>query len=151
LERFTEAGDIMSEEQVIVEQPKRKISPIGYIAIVMLLCLGFGFFQQHQRAEGLTTDVANLQSEVENLESDIENLKSEHEDEIEERDGRIAELEDQVETISRKARNLVSASEDLRSNTDRFSYENWRDVVPDIDSGTSELEDAASNMEMELP
>jgi hypothetical protein len=141
----------MSQEQVIVEQPKRKISPIGYVAIVMILCLGFGFYQERQRAKKLTARVANLNSDVQSLEWEIRDLKYDHENEIEERDGRIAELEDQVETISRKARNLISASEDLRSNTDRFSYENWRDVVPDIDSGTSELEDAASSMESELP
>lgn len=141
----------MSEEQVRVEQPKRKISPIGYVAIVMILCLGFGFYQERQHAKKLTTRVANLKSDVQSLEWEIRDLKYDHENEIEERDGRIAELEDQVETISEKARNLISASEDLRSNTDRFSYENWRDVVPDIDSGTSELEDAASSMESELP
>jgi hypothetical protein len=53
--------------------------------------------------------------------------------------------------LEEKTRDLIEASERLRSSTGRFSYDNWRDVVPDVDSGADDVSDAADELERELP
>ena len=68
---------------------------------------------------------------------------SELEEQLEEARGQLAVLED-------RKNQLQSAAEDLRANVDRLSFENWRDVVPDIDDSADYVEDEASQMESEL-
>lgn len=65
---------------------------------------------------------------------------------IDERDDRIAELEDQLssarsraEELESRLQDLQSASENLQANVDRLDFENWRDVVPDIESASAEV------------
>ena len=57
---------------------------------------------------------------------------------IDAKDKQIAELKDHIEE-------LESASNDLRANVDRLQSENWRDVVPDIEQSTEDLESAQSD------
>lgn len=38
----------------------------------------------------------------------------------------------------------------MRDNVSRLSYENWRDVVPDIDSATEEVESQSEQMGQEI-
>lgn len=68
-------------------------------------------------------------------------------------DARIAELEEQLEkacsqlaSLEGRRDQLQSAADDLRDNVDRLSTENWRDVVPDIDSSAEDLESESSQM-----
>lgn len=68
---------------------------------------------------------------------------SELEEQLEEARGQLAVLED-------RKNQLQSAAEDLRANVDRLSFEDWRDVMPDIDASADYVEDEANQMESEL-
>lgn len=68
--------------------------------------------------------------------------------------GRIRELEEQVETsraaaedVKSEAEEVQAASVQLRSEVDRLSTENWRDVVPDIGSATGQVETTQSSLD----
>lgn len=70
---------------------------------------------------------------------------------------RISELEEQLEeareqlaVLEDRKNQLQSAAEDLQANVDRLAFENWRDVVPDIDASADYVEDEAMQMESEL-
>ena len=74
-----------------------------------------------------------------------------------EEDGRIAALEEQLEeartqlaSLEGRRDQLQAASDDLRDNVDRLSSENWRDVVPDIDSSSEDVESESSQMSGEI-
>ena len=65
------------------------------------------------------------------------------------RDERIAELEAQLEEAREQAEelqarqgDLEAASSDLQHNVARLESENWRDVVPDIEQSTYEVDSA---------
>lgn len=67
--------------------------------------------------------------------------------ENEELRGRIQELEEQLETSQAAAEDVKSeadevrtASAQLRNEVDRLDTENWRDVVPDIESATGQMQ-----------
>lgn len=68
--------------------------------------------------------------------------------------GRIQELEEQLETyqaaaedVKSEAEEVLAASAQLRSEVDRLDMENWRDVVPDIESATSLVETTQSSLD----
>ncbi|MBJ7575449.1 hypothetical protein [Luteimonas sp. MC1828] len=70
---------------------------------------------------------------------------------------RISELEEQLEearaqlaVLEDRKNQLQSAAEDLQADVERLSFENWRDVVPDIDASADYVEDEASQMESDL-
>jgi len=80
-----------------------------------------------------------------------------HEELCADENARISMLEDQLEearmqldALEQRKSQLQSAADNLRNNVDRLGLENWRDVVPDIDSSASEVEDEASQMDSEL-
>ena len=45
---------------------------------------------------------------------------------------------------------MISAVQDLESDVERFDDENWRDVVPDIKTATTDVVDAATQMRIAL-
>jgi septal ring factor EnvC (AmiA/AmiB activator) len=79
---------------------------------------------------------------------------------IDRKNGQIAALEMQLQSARENADELKSrlsdlqdASEDLQANVDRLKSENWRDVVPDIESSSQAVEsaqDEASSASEEL-
>ncbi|UNK49901.1 hypothetical protein MNR01_02360 [Lysobacter sp. S4-A87] len=82
----------------------------------------------------------------------------EQQSEIDEKDERIAELEaklqlanEHADELESRLEDLQSASDDLQSNVQRLQYENWRDVVPDIEDASDTVAsfqtDAASAAE----
>ena len=85
---------------------------------------------------------------------DYEPDYSANEQAADERDERIAELEAQVEEARSNAEDLQNAQDELRSasadlqyNVDRLQSENWRDVVPDIEQSSSDVDYAQENSE----
>ncbi|WP_420106727.1 hypothetical protein [Herbaspirillum huttiense] len=70
---------------------------------------------------------------------------------------RISELEEQLErarsqlaTLEDRKNQLQAAAEDLQSNVHRLAFENWKDVIPDIDASADYVEDEAMQMESEI-
>lgn len=70
---------------------------------------------------------------------------------------RIAELEEQLDeartqlaSLEDRRDQLQAAASDLRGNVDRLSTENWRDVVPDIDSSAEDVESESLQMSDEI-
>jgi uncharacterized coiled-coil DUF342 family protein len=69
---------------------------------------------------------------------------------------RVDELEDQVETLQTQlqeahraaddvrdnAERLTQASDELEASVGRLSDENWREVVPDVEGASSDVDDA---------
>ncbi len=113
---------------------------IPAILAVALVGASFAWFKERTHAQKLSREISFLESEV-----------ASHDTELAEKDSRISELELQLLKLEQKSRDLIDASLRLRSNADRFSYDNWRDVVPDVDSGADDVSDAAEDLERELP
>lgn len=57
-----------------------------------------------------------------------------------ERESVISDLESHVSDLKRAGRELAS-------DVDRFDYENWRDVVPDVRSAADDVERAVRDVE----
>ena len=68
--------------------------------------------------------IAELETEVDSLQAQLDDANSE-------RDDAQSKLDD-----------AQGAASDLRSNFDRLQYEDWKDVAPDIDRTTSDVESA---------
>jgi len=74
---------------------------------------------------------------------------SSHEPVEDERDDRIAELEAQLKEareiaaeLETRQSDVESATNDLNDNVDRLASENWRDVIPDIERSTQDVDSA---------
>ncbi len=69
-------------------------------------------------------------AEVEDLAAENDELRSQ-----------VADLESQLEEARSRVQQLASSADDLRGEVDRFrTGENWRDVVPAVDSAIDEVE-----------
>lgn len=107
------------------------------------------------------------QARVDDLESQVADLQAE----LSESHGRVAQLEDELQDardaieasqsalsdVALQSREVQSASSELLSITSRFGFDNWQDVVPDIqtaaysvDSAASALDSRVSNAEIAL-
>lgn len=51
-------------------------------------------------------------------------------------------LENRVDELERQLAQAKEASDNLESNVSRLSDENWRDVVPDVESNAQDVSDA---------
>lgn len=78
------------------------------------------------------SDVDDLQAEVTRLEDENSELET-----------KVSELEAKIERIRDAADTAEEAASRLTSEMSRFSYENWREVVPDVTTIADEVEDAA--------
>lgn len=107
------------------------------------------------------------QARVDDLESQVADLQAE----ISDSHGRVAQLEDELQDardtieasqsaladVALQSREVQSASSELLSIISRFGFDNWQDVVPDIqaaaysvDSAASALDSRVSNAEIAL-
>lgn len=71
--------------------------------------------------------------------------------------GQVRELEEERDAQTFEIRRLgsaiaeiESASGDLERELDRFDYENWQDVVPDVRSAAAEVEGAAQEAQAQF-
>jgi archaellum component FlaC len=56
-------------------------------------------------------------------------------------ESRVSELEDKLEKVSGDVDSVSDSFDTLKSSVDDFAYgENWRDVVPDVESAVVSLE-----------
>ena len=83
------------------------------------------------------------QSRVDELESEVAELQS-----------KVSELEEKLETAQNNASDLESNFEDLKNATaeikntaSRFDGENWQDIVPDLQSAASNIEQKTNDLE----
>lgn len=74
--------------------------------------------------EELTERVDQLDAENQELRSKVDDLTT--------------QLEEAREAVGRVSR----AADEVQSNAERFSSENWRSVVPDVEDASDELDDA---------
>ena len=59
---------------------------------------------------------------------------------------RVSELEQKIEDIESKVSTLESARSDLESSVSQFDGENWREVVPQVQSAASDVDQAATEL-----
>lgn len=83
------------------------------------------------------------QSRVEQLESENAKLR----DQVSALEENISETRDAVEDVRSKAKEVQRASEDMQSQVGRFDGENWRDVVPGVESASGEVDDTQTALE----
>lgn len=68
--------------------------------------------------------------------SDLDRTKAENE----ELRTQVESLQGEISDIKEKADALETSSRELRSQMDRFQRENWRDVVPDAQAASDQVE-----------
>ncbi len=56
--------------------------------------------------------------------------------------GRVSQLETRLSDIKDKAGDLEAASDEMVGEVARFEAEDWQDVVPSVQSASSDVEDA---------
>jgi phage shock protein A len=80
--------------------------------------------------------VAELEDENESLRDHVATLERQ-----------VSETRDAAEDVRTKAAAVQSASEDMQSQVGRFDGENWREVVPDVESASGEVDDTQTALE----
>jgi septal ring factor EnvC (AmiA/AmiB activator) len=80
--------------------------------------------------------IKQLETQLQETESELESTKNE----LEEAQTKISEIQSEVD-------NMESAVSQLRGEVDNFSYYNWRDVVPDVEDATSNIESKLSDLQ----
>lgn len=68
--------------------------------------------------------------------SELDKTKAENE----ELRAQVESLQGEISDIKEKAEALQTSSVELRSQMDRFQSENWRDVVPDAQAASDQVE-----------
>ena len=105
------------------------------------------------RVDDLESQVADLQAELSDSHGKVARL----EDELQDARDTIAASQSAFADVALRSREVQSASSELLSITSRFGFDNWQDVVPDIqaatyrvDSAVSDLDSRVSNAEIAL-
>jgi hypothetical protein len=80
-----------------------------------------------------------FRSENESLEREIKELRLE----LEEKEQRLASAKEAIETIS-------SLADDLEFQVNRFGYDDWRDVVPELPSLADDISSLAEETLLEM-
>jgi outer membrane murein-binding lipoprotein Lpp len=62
----------------------------------------------------------------------------------------VAYLQNKLEELSSKLSEIETAQSELSSSVDRFGYEDWTTVVPDVQNAKSDLETAISEMRNQI-
>lgn len=75
--------------------------------------------------------------------------KSEYDSMVYEKDLKIEELESEVIRLKEHISNLESQTDEVKNQIERFKSENWRDVVPDVESSLDDLNTEISNHQNE--
>lgn len=70
--------------------------------------------------------------------------------ELEEAQKKLENIESEFEDIQLKMRYLDSAIDELKNEIDDFSYENWRDNVPEAESAAEDVESAFHDLKREV-
>jgi len=79
----------------------------------------------------LTLSAGGKSSREIELESDNERLSS-----------RVSQIESQLSDVRDKAGDVETASDEMVEQVSRFESEDWKDVVPSVQSASSDVEDA---------
>lgn len=95
------------------------------LALSALLLLGA--CERGPTREELTERVDQLDAENQELRSKVDDLTT--------------QLEEAREAVGRVSR----AADEVQSNAERFSSENWRSVVPDVEDASGELDQAQAD------
>jgi len=80
--------------------------------------------------------VAELEDENESLRDQVAKLQRQ-----------VSDTRDAADEVRTKAAAVQSASEDMQSQVGRFDGENWREVVPDVESASGEVDDTQTALE----
>ena len=64
---------------------------------------------------------------------EYDTMESNYQQQVSELEAKVASQQEYIEAVN-------SSIEDLRSNVNRFEYEDWRDVVPDVYQKAKDLE-----------
>lgn len=75
-----------------------------------------------------------------------DNMEWEYQQKVEELEAKVTELESDVASKQEYINVMNASIQEVSSDADRFDYENWQYVVPDIYNGIKELE---SNIQIE--
>lgn len=81
---------------------------------------------------------SNYQQQVNELEAKVASqdeydaMESNYQQQVSELEAKVASQQEYIETMN-------SSIEDLSSDVDRFEYEDWQDVVPDVYKKTKDL------------
>lgn len=85
-------------------------------------------------------------SRIDDLEAQNEDLTAQTED----LRSQVAALEAQLEELDEHLSDLEAAQADLSNAVDRFDFEDWRDVVPDVRNAAEEVELSTSALRSAL-
>lgn len=74
--------------------------------------------------------------------SEYDSMEAAYEDQITELESKVSELETKVTTQQEYINTMNSSIQEMSSEVDRFDYEDWRNVVPDVYYGIKEIENS---------
>jgi len=95
------------------------------------------------RVDDLESQVADLQAEL----SDSHDRVAQLEDELQDARDTIEASQSAFADVALQSREVQSASSELLSITSRFGFDNWQDVVPDIQAAAYSVDSAASDLD----
>lgn len=107
------------------------------LAAVLLLSLA-GCNQS--RVDDLESQVAELQAELSESHSRVAHLESE----LNDARNTIEAGQSAIADVALQSREVQSASSALLSISSRFGFDNWQDVVPEIQTATYDVDSAAN-------
>jgi chromosome segregation ATPase len=113
------------------------------LAVALLLSLT-GCNQAH--VDDLDSQVADLQAELSESHTRVAQLESELQDARDTIEAGQSALAD----VASQSREVQSASSELLSITSRFGFDDWQDVVPDIQTAADNVNSAAGALDTSL-